>query len=134
MVNNDSLYILVIVAVVAVIGLTIVATSNNNSVVVHDDLPDMSVVNGSSAIAGQAPGFKKPNVATAGGMVIAVIKSQIEPKDAPLGDPNVLVHVTSDEECTGDDCDEDDSDAGTEKDSGSKDGAHGDGCPAGMLC
>ena len=134
MVNNDSLYILVIVAVVAVIGLTIVATSNNNSVVVHDDLPDMSVVNGSSAIAGQAPGFQKLNVATAGGMVIAVIKSQIEPKDAPLGDPNVLVHVTSDEECTGDDGDEEDSDAGTEKDSGSKDGAHGDGCPAGMLC
>lgn len=137
--SNDSLYILVIVAVVAVIGLTIVATSNNNYVIVHDDLPDMSVVNGSSAIAGQAPGFQKPTVATAGGMVIAVIKSQIEPKDAPLGDPNVLVHVTSDEECTGDDCDEEDSDAVTEqdsstKDSGSKDGAHGDGCPAGMLC
>lgn len=139
MVSNDSLYILVIVAVVAVIGLTIVATSNNNSVMMYDDLPDMSVVNGSSAIAGQAPGFQKPKVGTAGGMVVAVIKSQIEAKDAPLGNPDILVRVTSNEECTGDDCDEDDSDAVTEqdsstKDSGSKDGAHGNDCPAGMLC
>ena len=90
-------------------------------------------------IAGQAPGFQKPKVGTAGGMVVAVIKSQIETKDAPLGDPDILVRVTSDEECTGDDCDEDDSDAGSEedsgsKDSGSKDGVHGNDCPAGILC
>ena len=137
--GNDSLYILVIVAVVAVIGLTIVATSNNNSVMVYDELPEMGVVNGSSAIAGQAPGFQKLKVGTAGGMVVTVIKSQIETKDAPLGDPDILVRVTSDEDCTGDDCDEDDSDVVTEqdsstKDSGSKDGVQGGNCPAGMLC
>ncbi len=130
---------MVIVAVVAVIGLTIVATSNNNSVTMYDNLPEMSVVNGSPAIAGQAPGFQEPKVGTAGGMVVAVIKSHIETKDAPLGDPGILVRVTSDGECTGDDCDEDDNDAVTEQDSstkdgGSKHGAHGDGCPAGMLC
>ena len=116
-------YIIFIVFTVFIVGMTF----------------DTSSESVNANIAGQAPGFQKPKVGTAGGMVVAVIKSQIGTKDAPLGDPDLLVHVTSDEECTGDDCDEDDSDAVTEQDSstkdgGSKDGVHGDDCPADMLC
>ena len=54
MVKDDSLYIIAMVAVVAVVGLVIMATGSTSTVMVSGDLPSMAEDSDSTAIAGQA--------------------------------------------------------------------------------